>query len=158
MPKIEEVFIFTFKKTKTQNCKTPNKMKFKNIVLILMFCWLCLPFILLIDFFPFFRYGMFAEPVKTTKQAETFELFFINNLQEKKNFNSEWISVHRTHFTYITRYYVYKQKSTQLLQKIHQIYAKNQEIVAWQIYQVQFDKQNVKKERKLIAFWKVNEK
>lgn len=46
----------------------PDLLSMKHLFLLLL--WL--PFVLMTDLFPFMRFGMFAEPVKTVQQTEYF--------------------------------------------------------------------------------------
>ena len=70
---------------------------------------LILPFILITDFFPFLRFGMFAEPIKKDIQTEQFIVYKINN-KEQSLFNPELIGINPNTFHYLCRNYFYRNE------------------------------------------------
>ncbi len=111
-----------------------------------MFIWIVLPFILVSDFYPFFRFGMFAEPIKSNIQTEYFKIEIEIN-QTKRIIKSEEINFADHHFQYLVRYAYYQKKlnylfetiekiinkkSTQKIENIyllHQIYNQNKKLI-----------------------------
>lgn len=87
----------------------------KNLFLLLL--WL--PFVLMTDLFPFMRFGMFAEPVKTTRQTE----FFIITLKRGNNEKvidpiTSGIPVQT--LNYLARNSYYQQRADELLSTVAQ--------------------------------------
>ncbi|MEY3451809.1 MAG: hypothetical protein RL711_1635 [Bacteroidota bacterium] len=87
----------------------------KNLFLLLL--WL--PFVLMTDLFPFMRFGMFAEPVKTTRQTE----FFIITLKRGNNEKvidpiTSGIPVQT--LNYLARNSYYQQRADELLRTVAQ--------------------------------------
>ena len=86
------------------------------VIGILLGCYL-VPFVLLNDFFPFFRFGMFAEPVKNSLQTEQFVV-----LRKQNGYCSELnqyeIGLHKGQLDYLYRNYYYRGESQVLLERI----------------------------------------
>ncbi|TAE74318.1 MAG: hypothetical protein EAZ85_04920 [Bacteroidetes bacterium] len=101
----------------------------KKNVLIFMFIWIIFPFILINDFYPFFRFGMFAEPIKSNIQTELFSIEIETDLH-KKIIKSEEVYLSEQHFQYLIRYAFYQNKLKKLAQTLENIIqkSKNQKI------------------------------
>jgi WD40 repeat protein len=50
------------------------ELNVKNTIILLFFGFTALPFLLMNDFIPFYRLGMFAEPVRSVPSGETFQV------------------------------------------------------------------------------------
>ena len=75
---------------------------------------LILPFLTITDFYPFMRFGMFAEPIRSYEQLETYRLgVFKNNTVQMVNMDSLGLSEGK--FNYLARTYVHTHKENQLL-------------------------------------------
>lgn len=109
-------------------------MNLKNSTISFMFFLILLPFILVSNFYPFFRYGMFAEPVKAEKKLEKFIIYYTNTQNKKCTFSSENIGFNEGHFQYIIRNHYYNSKGLFLLKNLHKINA-NPNIKTWELYQ-----------------------
>ena len=83
--------------------------------LFILLLWV--PFILLTDLFPFMRFGMFAEPIKTVKQTEVFIATSQIGLHEHE-LTEEQLGIKSTNFNYLARNYHYKNKVDILLKNI----------------------------------------
>lgn len=81
------------------------------------FILLSLPFVFLKTIYPFFRFGMFAEPVKTTVQTESFVVYYQTSTGEKRAFDGTQIGLSKTVYANMMRNYYYKNKVTDLLEK-----------------------------------------
>lgn len=78
---------------------------------------LIIPFILITDFFPFLRFGMFAEPIKKDVQTEQFLVYQTNN-KRKTLFNPELIGINPNTFHYLCRNYYYRNELELFSEKI----------------------------------------
>lgn len=78
---------------------------------------LWVPFILLTDLFPFMRFGMFAEPVKTIQQTEFF-ILTITHQNKESEFDPKLSGIPTQTFNYLTRNYYYKNQISTLLKSI----------------------------------------
>ncbi len=74
-----------------------------KITVALSFILLWLPFIFLQDIFPFFRFGMFAEPLRHESQSERFMVFFAKKGNKKQKFQSESILLNASHWDLLWR-------------------------------------------------------
>ena len=87
----------------------------KNLFVLLL--WL--PFVLMTDLFPFMRFGMFAEPVKTTRQTE----FFIITLERgntEKVIDPNTSGIPEQTLNYLARNSYYQQRADELLSTVAQ--------------------------------------
>ena len=105
----------------------------KNIIIIIFFISILVPFIMINNTYPFFRYGMFAEPVHHTNHFEHFVILYTDELNEEYSFSSTSIGLNEGHFNYIIRSYYYQGKIQQLFSQLHQILEKKQKISAWKL-------------------------
>jgi hypothetical protein len=82
----------------------------KNIITIILFTGLLLPFVSITDFFPFLRFGMFAEPIKKDIQTEQFIVYKTAPSGSKQIFNPEEIGINPNTFHYLCRNYYYRNE------------------------------------------------
>lgn len=94
--------------------------KMKKVVLVSMFFWIIIPFILISDFYPFFRFGMFSEPIQSNIQTEQFVIMIATNTT-KKIVNSDEVDLGEQHFQYLVRYAYYQNKLNLLFETIKKI-------------------------------------
>jgi hypothetical protein len=120
----------------------------KVVFITLLLVWL--PFALLTDFFPFLRFGMFAEPVNLAKQ-ELFELYTLESGKLRK-FNTYLWGIDEGVFHYLVRKYYYQNRMNEFWEKIcithRKLYPDGLPQV-WELYQISFA--NGTKEKKRIA-------
>ena len=90
----------------------------KNIMTIVLLFGLFAPFIFITDFFPFLRFGMFAEPIKKNIQTEKFIIYSTNNYGEKTIFNPRTIGINPNTFYYLCRNYYYRNETKLFTDKI----------------------------------------
>lgn len=95
--------------------------KLKNIVIAGMLILTTLPFLLLTDIFPFMRFGMFAEPVKSSTQMEIFEVSFLNQSKKEIILEPKSIGIEPHFFLYISRNYYYRKEADLFLDHISSI-------------------------------------
>jgi hypothetical protein len=90
----------------------------KNIISTILLAGLLVPFILITDIFPFLRFGMFAEPIKSQMQTEKFILYCTNTKGEKIVFNPTSIGINSNTFHYLCRNYYYRNETKLFSKKI----------------------------------------
>lgn len=106
----------------------------KRIVTICFLTGITLPFVLLTDLYPFFRFGMFAEPVKREVQTEQFVLQYIDRKGLTHVVEAGEIGLGG--LDYLLRNYYYRSETSQLLQHIHQLYPQNRHVQEWKLLRV----------------------
>jgi len=84
------------------------------LCLCLFFLWL--PFVFLTDIFPFYRFGMFAEPARRHIQTERFLL-----KQNDQIFETKQINLSKSNFEALARKYYYEKKISFFVQNIAKI-------------------------------------
>ncbi|OJJ23710.1 hypothetical protein BKI52_05005 [marine bacterium AO1-C] len=99
-------------------------MNFKNTTILAMFFCLIVPFVLLNNFYPFWRFGMFAEPVKSQVQTEKFKIYRFSPSNPPKYFSPEKIGFDENQFLYLARNYYYKSQTTFFLKEVARLYSK----------------------------------
>ncbi|MBO9699157.1 MAG: hypothetical protein J7604_03050 [Sporocytophaga sp.] len=118
------------------------KIKLKNIIITVFIAALILPFILITDFFPFARFGMFAEPVSSVDTLKIFETEYYQYHQwhylDGKQFNMASES-----FMYLAGNYFYRNQSKEFLLKLSQAIP-DTSIYAWRLKQIQIHGNNLK--------------
>lgn len=105
-------------------------MKKRNIFFVSFWVLACIPFIFMTDIYPFFRFGMFAEPVRHNSNTEKFELL-------EKNEKNEWqpvisvlhTGVAETQLAYLLRNYYYKKELPTLIQHFENYSGKKNRMV-----------------------------
>jgi hypothetical protein len=106
-----------------------------KIPIAIFFIGAVFPFIFLNDFFPFARFGMFAEPVLQTPVSERFMVICIDKYGKKTPFDFAKVGF-PTKPEYLLRNYFYRQQAQQLLKNLHQI-SGNPFVITWQLLQIQ---------------------
>ncbi len=104
----------------------------KNIIAcyyfgIILCLWFLIPALLMVDLYPFLRFGMYAEkPIKNTES----EFFFIEIFENEQKilFKSENLGFNEGHFQYIIRHFVYQKKIEQFFSQIFYYFEKKQKI------------------------------
>ena len=86
-----------------------------KITIIISFILLWLPFIFLQDIFPFFRFGMFAEPMRYETQYERFVVFFAKKGGKRQFFEPEKILLSSSHWDLLWRNAYYQNQTAEKL-------------------------------------------
>ena len=110
--------------------KKTNDLRIKNGVIagFLLLVWL--PFLLFNDVYPFFRFGMFAEPVKNTKSTETFTVVYTDATgRHPWDFQQAGLPANPA---YLFRNYYYRHETTALLRRIHAVAARRG-VLTWHL-------------------------
>lgn len=101
-----------------------------------MFLSLLIPFILVSNFFPFFRYGMFAEAIRSPGQAERFVICTTGVNGEKYVVSPISIGLSEASFESIVRNYYYQNKLQQLFSQLGAIQKKTRPDTQWVLFRV----------------------
>lgn len=97
------------------------KLNKKNIITIILFAGLLVPFILLTDIFPFMRFGMFAEPVRVELTTEKFLIYKTTDTGLKTVLQPEETGINPNTFHYLCRNYVYRNETKVFAEKLFSI-------------------------------------
>ncbi|MBT31175.1 MAG: hypothetical protein CMO01_16085 [Thalassobius sp.] len=87
-----------------------------NLLKTTVFLTFIIPFILQKSIFPFYRFGMFAEPVVNQIQTEKFEVLIEYTKQKKEVFNAQERGLYESIFSYLMRNYYYRKQTQDILQ------------------------------------------
>ncbi len=111
-------------------------MPVKKVIICGMLLCLWIPFILITDIYPFFRFGMFAEPVKQAVQLEQFAIRY-EDTQGSLHLVSP-LQLGIGSLPYLMRNYYYRNESAELLKHLHTIYTAKQPkaISQWQLLRI----------------------
>jgi hypothetical protein len=96
--------------------------KLKNAITISVTILALIPFVLLTDLFPFFRFGMFAEPLKSSIQTELFQVITISDKGKEEVFNPDKMGINSADFNYLCRNYYYRREGEIFLKNISKAY------------------------------------
>jgi hypothetical protein len=86
-------------------------------ILFVLLLWL--PFVLMTDLFPFMRFGMFAEPVKTVRQTEYF-IITLERDNTEKVIDPNTSGIPEQTLNYLARNSYYQQRADILLRTVAQ--------------------------------------
>jgi len=90
----------------------------KKIVWASLFFALVLPFIFQTTFYPFFRFGMFAEPVMFHVQEERFVLVKISPAGQAEPYVPYKIGMGKSKLDYLLRNHYYRKEMPQFLDEL----------------------------------------
>lgn len=100
--------------------------RFRWIISILTLAALLIPFIFQQTFYPFFRFGMFAEPIKRSIQTEQ---FFLAVTKEDGMLDleiAEATGIEKSTLEYLLRNYYYRNESEQFLKQVVMFFPEHQ--------------------------------
>lgn len=89
----------------------------RKILTACVLAGLLVPFILQTTLYPFFRFGMFAEPVRYTVQTERFELWYRPASSGFKPIPASSLNVQKSTLDYLLRNYYYRNESELFLER-----------------------------------------
>jgi len=118
-----------------------KNLRLKKMVIMVFMTLFLAPFILISDFFPFSRFGMFAEPIKRKIQSETFLVRYIDSNNNPKTWNFKSVGLY-TSPEYLIRNYYYKKESVLFLKKINSI-STDETIKEWQLIKLSSPSQTI---------------
>jgi len=142
------------KPKKTRNLNVNHQMMLKKIIILVFVAWFLMPFVLITDLYPFFRYGMFAEPLKPTQTTEVLQLLWQDDNSKMQLFKPDNIGLTDNHFGYLLRHYFYTNQIKQLCSQIHYAMLKKnaKTAVYWQARQLKISPQRI--DTLIVAEWK----
>ncbi|MCP4522475.1 MAG: hypothetical protein GY827_12410 [Cytophagales bacterium] len=95
------------------------KYRFSLFFISLLF----IPFLLITDFYPFMRLGMFAEPIRSTQQTEVFQISAQHHQDSTYTLiDMEKMGIPKSSIEYLARNYFYRGQTDEFLDKIHHNY------------------------------------
>ncbi len=105
---------------------------------------IALPFVLLTDFFPFVRFGMFAEPAsRQAKSREYFVILYQDSHKKWQNFDTRPMGFDAVNFSYLLRNYYYQDQMATFAEKWRESRTLQQadtlQVAAWQVWQLQVE-------------------
>ena len=104
----------------------------KKTIIIGFILLLTLPFIFIKTLFPFYRFGMFAEPVKTSTQTERLSIRYQQENGLWTSFDGTEIGLSESVFASLMRKHHYQDQEVELLQKTASVYQKA--IIVWEMW------------------------
>ena len=93
-------------------------IKAKKVVWTIIGIGFVVPFILQTTLYPFFRFGMFAEPVRYAIQEEQFLLLRISPAGKAEPYMPEKIGIGKSKLDYLLRNYYYRNEIQQMLDQL----------------------------------------
>ena len=119
---ISPIFLFRQLKNKRPLNKYPLFLKrYRTIAIILVLSGLLGPFVLQQTFYPFFRFGMFAEPIRREIQQEMFALSGIRADGSYEIEISAYTGINKSNLDYLLRNYYYRDEAHDFLRKISEL-------------------------------------
>ena len=101
----------------------------KKIIIYTTFFCLITPFVLIKTIYPFFRFGMYAEPQNQELEEESFHIFYQKD-SLLIEFDETSIGFDNSVFDYMKRNYYYRNQAGDFLRKLHTI-NKAQQVDQW---------------------------
>jgi len=129
---------------------------FRDLYKLIILLGIALSFVFIQDFYPFFRFGMFAEPIPENTTIEYFQIFWEDEKGRIYSFNSNREGLGEDRFAYILRNYYYQNKTEELLEILQQHSKESKEVAFW--YFVSYEKY-IKEEKTdsiIIKKWQVS--
>jgi len=106
----------------------------KRTVIFLMLLGVTVPFVLLTDLYPFFRFGMFAEPVQRAVQTERFVVRYLDAAGRPHAVAPADVGLGE--LVYLLRNYHYRGETERLLQRLHGLHPRRAEAAEWQLLRI----------------------
>lgn len=106
----------------------------KKTVIISTIILLVLPFVLIKTIFPFYRFGMFAEPIQHTAQKEHFLLKYQLENKTWVIFDGTEVGLSKSVFAAKMRQAHYQQKESELIRKTASVFPKA--ALSWELWKI----------------------
>ena len=94
----------------------------KKTIIIGFLLLTSIPFVLIRTFYPFFRFGMFAEPVNTEAPIEDFRVEYLQNDGEWQIFTGEEVGFSQNVFGQQKRNAYYLEQQAHFLEKLSRVF------------------------------------
>jgi hypothetical protein len=124
----------------------------KRTVIFLMLLGVAVPFVLLTDVYPFFRFGMFAEPVRRPVQTERFVVRYLDASGRPHAVAPAEVGLGE--LTYLLRNYHYRGQTGRLLERLHGLHPRRTEAAAWQLLRITTPAHAYRPDTSLAGGWK----
>ncbi len=99
-----------------------------------MLLGITVPFVLLTDLYPFFRFGMFAEPVSRAVQTERFVVRYLDAGGRPHLVAPAEVGLGE--LVYLLRNYYYRGETDRLLQRLHGLHRRRATAAEWQLLRI----------------------
>ena len=106
----------------------------KRTVIFLMLLGVTVPFVLLTDVYPFFRFGMFAEPVQRAVQTERFVVRYLDAAGRPHAVAPADVGLGE--LVYLLRNYHYRGETERLLERLHGLHPRRAGAAEWQLLRI----------------------
>ncbi|GAB4340222.1 MAG: hypothetical protein OHK0038_19660 [Flammeovirgaceae bacterium] len=113
-------------------------LKYPYNIIFLFLGMLLLPFVVMRDIFPFYRFGMFAEPLPKGV-LETFEISFRDEKNQLKYFQSMDYEIPESKLEMWKRNYYYRGEAEKLLLNLKKL--QKGKTFDWKLYQIKISPQ-----------------
>jgi hypothetical protein len=124
----------------------------KRTVIYLMLLGVTVPFVLLTDVYPFFRFGMFAEPVSRAVQTERFVVRYLDDFGRPHAVNPAEVGLGE--LVYLLRNYYYRGETERLLQRLHGLHPRRAAATEWQLLRITTPAEAYRPDTSLAGSWK----
>ena len=127
----------------------------KRAVISIMLLGVAVPFVLLTDLYPFFRFGMFAEPVSRAVQTERFVVRYLDAGGRPHEVAPAEVGLGE--LVYLLRNYYYRGETDRLLQRLHGLHSRRAETAEWQLLRITTPADAYRPDTSLAGSWKTND-
>jgi hypothetical protein len=127
----------------------------KRAVISIMLLGVAVPFVLLTDLYPFFRFGMFAEPVSRAVQTERFVVRYLDAGGRPHEVAPAEVGLGE--LVYLLRNYYYRGETDRLLQRLHGLHPRRAETAEWQLLRITTPADAYRPDTSLAGSWKTND-
>ncbi len=124
----------------------------KRTVTWIMLLGVAVPFVLLTDVYPFFRFGMFAEPVRRSVQTERFVVRYLDASSRPHLVAPAEVGLGE--LVYLLRNYHYRGQTDRLLQRLHGLHPRRNEAAEWQLLRITTPAHVYRPDTSLAGRWK----
>lgn len=108
-------------------------LKYPNYVILLFFLLMLIPFVLIKDVYPFYRFGMFAEPLPNN-EVENFLITYQNEQGDTVVFCGMDFEIAESKIATWMRNYFYRGEASLLLQRLKTLRAGKTS--SWKLYRI----------------------
>jgi hypothetical protein len=124
----------------------------KRAVISIMLLGVAVPFVLLTDVYPFFRFGMFAEPVRRAVQTERFVVRYLDAAGRPRAVTPAEVGLGE--LVYLLRNYHYRGETGRLLERLHGLHPRRAEAAEWQLLRITTPTRVYRPDTSLAGRWK----
>ncbi|MDN5200619.1 hypothetical protein QQ008_04580 [Fulvivirgaceae bacterium BMA10] len=111
-------------------------MHIKKWAIAIMTGGLVLPFILQVNIYPFFRFGMFAEAVHREIQTEQFQIYTIDRQGSRKLLQPDEVGISKSNWDYLLRNHYYRNENVVFLKKLRTLMKEPEQFTTLQMIRI----------------------